>query len=387
MNEKAIMEGERKVGNGAARVEILVVPRKAHRKGVEMVAGIIPAGVLVGRYAVPRRDFYKKTGYQREVSMARVKHLVKDLSDKNVDLPTAVLLNIRDEDYDPKTNFVQRKDSTYLSVNGDTTFYVVDGQHRVLALDLIIQEDPEKWAAFEVPFVCMLGANEREEMEQFYIVNSTAKSVRTDLALDLLKQRAETDSVLMEDLNLTGGVWKVKAQGIVEQLARTTVWRGLIRFPGQAPAETIISSGGMVSSLKQVLQNSYFERIPPESQVKILDAYWQGIRIVLPDVLNEPFKHALQKTTGVTTMHALLPAMLEIVRSQGQSVIDPKSYADVLRQPLSDLRGDTASGDEAEGQNFWLAGPDGAAGSFSSNAGRRVLLAKIRAMLPQASVE
>ena len=30
-------------------------------------------------------------------------------------------------------------------------------------------------------------------MEQFYVVNSTAKSVRTDLAYDLLKQRAEND--------------------------------------------------------------------------------------------------------------------------------------------------------------------------------------------------
>ena len=39
----------------------------------------------------------------------------------------------------------------------------------------------------------MIGADETEEMTQFYVINSTAKSVRTDLALDLLKQRAEND--------------------------------------------------------------------------------------------------------------------------------------------------------------------------------------------------
>jgi hypothetical protein len=33
-----------------------------------------------------------------------------------------------------------------------------------------------------IPFTCMLGATEDEEMDQFYIVNSKAKSVRTDLA-------------------------------------------------------------------------------------------------------------------------------------------------------------------------------------------------------------
>jgi hypothetical protein len=30
----------------------------------------------------------------------------------------------------------------------------------------------DDWKSFQVPFVCMLGANEDEEMDQFYIVNS-----------------------------------------------------------------------------------------------------------------------------------------------------------------------------------------------------------------------
>jgi hypothetical protein len=39
---------------------------------------------------------------------------------------------------------------------------------------------------------------EDEEMRQFYVVNSTAKSVRTDLALDLLKQQYDRDGRVME---------------------------------------------------------------------------------------------------------------------------------------------------------------------------------------------
>ena len=50
-----------------------------------------------------------------------------------------------------------------------------------------------RWGEILIPFVCMIGAGERQEMEQFYVVNSNAKSVRTDLAMDLLKQRAESD--------------------------------------------------------------------------------------------------------------------------------------------------------------------------------------------------
>jgi hypothetical protein len=36
---------------------------------------------------------------------------------------------------------------------------------------------------------------------------------------------------------------------------------------------------------------------------------------------------------------------------------------------------------------FWRSGPDGAAGQYSSNAGRRVLTARIKSMLPELDVE
>jgi len=37
--------------------------------------------------------------------------------------------------------------------------------------------------------------------------------------------------------------------------------------------------------------------------------------------------------------------------------------------------------------DFWLSGSEGAAGSYSSSAGRRVLTAKIRGLLPEIEVE
>ena len=46
-------------------------------------------------------------------------------------------------------------------------FHVVDGQHRVAALLKLINEDPDgPWRDFLVPFICMVGATEQEEMEQ-----------------------------------------------------------------------------------------------------------------------------------------------------------------------------------------------------------------------------
>jgi hypothetical protein len=113
-----------------------------------------------------------------------------------------------------------------------TKFFVVDGQHRVLALQKLIREDGEDWLSFRIPFVCMIGATEEEEMEQFYIVNSTAKSVRTDLALSLLRRRVEVDENVLLGLQERGREWQVKGQVAVERLAEeSAIWRHRIRLP------------------------------------------------------------------------------------------------------------------------------------------------------------
>ena len=96
---------------------------------------------------------------------------------------------------------------------------------------------------------------------------------------------------------------------------------------------------------------------------------------------------SLQKSVGLQAMHALLVTVLEYVRSVGDSVIELSSYKKALKTALLELEGDTSRGEVVRGGNFWLAGPRGAAGSFSSNAGRRVLIAKLRALLPQIEVE
>jgi hypothetical protein len=83
-----------------------------------------------------------------------------------------------------------------------------------------MEEDPDgDWGNFRIPFVCMLGANEQEEMEQFYVVNSRAKSVRTDLAFALLRKITDRDPLMMERLDEKGRSWQVAAEKLVEALA------------------------------------------------------------------------------------------------------------------------------------------------------------------------
>ncbi len=86
-------------------------------------------------------------------------------------------------------------------------------------------------------------------------------------------------------------------------------------------------------------------------------------------------------------MHQLLIPTLELLRSQGKSVVEPEHYAEALQDTLLNLEGDTREGGVARGGDFWLSGEKGAAGSFSSNAGRRVLAARLRGSLPKVEIE
>jgi DGQHR domain-containing protein len=362
--------------------EVSVLLRRPPRRGPRIV-GVMPAGMLARSYEIPRRNYGERRGYQRPVAISRVNRLVADLVANRVDLPTAVLLNLRE--FKDGVHLVERNGAFFFRPDGP--LYVVDGQHRIEALAKLIERAPERWSPFPIAFVCLLGADELEEMTEFYIVNSTAKSVRTDLAYDLLKQRAEADPSLMEELMEQGESWKVEGKQITEQLASGSgLWKGRIRFPGEPPGETLLSSAGMVSSLRPLLATPYFEAISTPDKVKILGAYWDGIAAVFPEVFKSGLKYALQKSTGVQVMHKLLIVALESLRTQGKPVLEPESYEALLRGPLLQLEGDTASGNTVRGADFWRVGALGAAGSFSNNARRRVLTARLKAALPRVEV-
>ena len=365
---------------------------KLIRADVPIICGFLPAGAFIpDHYHIPHLDPRTGRGYQRLPQDARVNELVVDLRKGRVDLPTSVLLNLRGADakqllQDGQLNLKMLrarggKDSS------ESKFFVVDGQHRILALRKLIEDDPAKWIYYQVPFVCMVGATESEEMEQFYLVNSKAKSVRTDLAYELLYQRAQDPNV-MESLVERGQDWQVYAQGIVKLLnENSSVWRGRIRFASMDKGVTVIPSASMVTSLKPILGSPYFRALDPTQQVKILDAYWKGIRAVLPEAFDEPIGFSLQKGIGVIVLHTVLLQVVEVARSRGLPLAEGDTYSAVLKNALETLQGDDARGNPVSGLDFWRAAPRGAAGSYSSSAGRRVLIAKIQGLLPRITVQ
>jgi hypothetical protein len=143
----------------------------------------------------------------------------------------------------------------------------------------------------------------------------------------------------------------------------------------------------MVSSLKPLIKSVYFGQITIPNQVKVLTAYWNAIRQVIPGPFEDPGDYVLQKGLGAMVLHNFFVYVLENVNSRGNSVIEPQSYIAVLEPVLTQMQGDTVSGEPVFGEDFWLSGAEGAAGSYSSSAGRRVLMATLRTLLPPIEVE
>jgi DGQHR domain-containing protein len=371
---------------------IPIVEGQKLRSGVPVVAGYMPAGALIpNNYDIPTYDARTHQGYQRPIQDTRVNELVQDLKKKRVDLPTAILLNLRNReakqalrDHTLRLSFLRDSAST------SKLFHVVDGQHRVAALRKLMEDDPfGSWEDFLIPFICMVGATEAEEMEQFYVVNSRAKSVRTDLAFALLRKLSDSDPKMLERLEEKGKDWQVLAEKLVEQLADSSaVWRGRIRLAGMEKQDTTMPSASMVTSLKPLLASSFFSRLSFEQQQQVIEAFWTGLREVMRPAFDEPHEFVVQKGVGVIVLHAILVDVIEIARSSGKSVVDAATYTDIMARPVESLQGDAQDGlgSPVQGVEFWRTAPKGAAGSYSSSAGRRVLISKIRQLLPKVEV-
>ena len=360
--------------NGTLQLE--VVEGQTLSTGVRTVSGSITLSELAPRYQVDTRDFKSQSGYQRALTASRVNKLAKDLEKEQVDIPTAILVNIREFDDGWLGDGV-------LSIPEGVTLWGVDGQHREAATEKLLSVDPENWGSFKLQFVMMLGATPEQEMRQFYVVNSNAKSVRTDLAYDLLKQQAKDDPNIMKTLIDTGEKWKVDAENLVEALGNdSSMWKGLIRFPHEPSKGTTIGSSSLVTAVKGLLKDPFFGQLPTEAQAEILNAYWHGISLVLPEAFATPTDYAIQKGVGAIALHGAFLQALAVVQSRNESPLNSRVYAEIMTEALENLEDETASGDVVKGAAFWKTGATGAAGRFSSSAGRRVLTSRIVHALP-----
>lgn len=355
---------------------VILLNTRRHRR--PQAQGAIPAGILHRQAVIPYRDRHGN-GYQHPVKPSTLTRLVQDLAAGKVDLPRPILLNVREIDLDQSLRRTRNGLTGTLNTD-DLIFHVIDGQTRVEAIHKLMEADPDGWEEQLIPFGCLLGAPEREEVEYFYFTQM-AKGMPVDLAGEVLRRSGDQQLTLPSTPR-----WQAAADSLTSSLARTDAWSGRIRFPGSPKGQTTIAEKAMSSSLRPLVRSQYFGGLRRADQLKVLTAYWKAISEILPGPFAAPADFALQKSIGVLALHTLAVEVIERVRSAGESPADSDAIRSVLEPILTALEGDSNRGPRVSGEEFWRSGPEGAAGAFSSDAGRRALASRLASALPRLSV-
>jgi DGQHR domain-containing protein len=380
------------------------------QRGRPMLMAALPARDVVRHKTVDTYDPYTKKGYQRSPSPTRIASAARYYGEKDGHMPNPLLVNIREEDFgrvdlvvtsDHKEFELARANGGdwighgYVEIPTDLPIHLYDGQHRAGGLETVLS-DYEGFEDFPIPLSVSLGLDELDEMTEFYEVNTNAKSVRTDLAWQLLKEMADKDPELAERLEMEGKDWVTRGIAVVEELMKLPgPWKDRIQAPNEKVRRSdnlTIPQAQFVRSLRPILDMPLMAKADPDKIAQLLNAYWQGIASVLPEPFlpgTNPKEYAIQKGQGAVALHRLLPQAIETVRSRGEALNDPAAYAEVMKS-LPKLSGEVVTDQgmvPVSGADFWKSGSEGVASQFTGDAGRKRLSVVIRQLMPKPAEE
>lgn len=364
--------------------------------GIETYVGVIALSALDSSVIdIPIYDAKKDTGYQRNPQDARVRNLARDILSMKVDLPTAILISVRKPV--PDKFLLQSDEGIYLDIQAlkaeGLKMNIVDGQHRIRALQRAAEVAQEQGSDislnnFKLPFVCMINADEDEEMKQFYVVNKNAKSVTTDLALSILNRQ----DGISEDLPHIKATdrWKLRATQIAGKLCKDKgFWQGRIRLANMEKGDTTIPMAAFVKSMEIPFRRSAtFEALSLELQCRILNSFWDAIVELIPEAFTDDGQkeYSIQKGVGVGVLNALIPISIACAQAKRQEFFRAKIYESILEDPIKGITGTNGEGDEVAGSDdFWKTGSAGAIGALSNEGGKAMLIRRLEELCPALS--
>lgn len=357
--------------------------------------GYISAKDLVANHKIPYSSLEKgDTGYQRPPGWTRIGAFAKKIVDTKVDFPTLVLLNVRDHKL---INHVKGNSLTYVPDMHDK-LYVMDGQHRVLALqtamETAMEMDDQKTLnminEIQVPFGLTITESILNEMVIFYEVNSNAKGVPANVKEQINARRvAEGDDELLKQMELTGDDWKILANKILEDVVRDydSVWFKRIKFPNTEVRSPNVGNFAMTKYLSRIINSNETKMVSDKMSFskEVFNAYWEGFRMAWPKVFDEnASKYSIQTAMGADVFMRLWPFMKDwIVRNQPsnlQNLREPETYIEPFKKVITNSVGEDRSGNIQNGLDYWLKG-SAAGAQGAGEAGKSSLASRLEMWL------
>jgi DGQHR domain-containing protein len=322
-------------------------------------------------------------GYQRLPTPARLREVANYLEGKDAIMPLGGLINARSRDgnaYGEVLRFELDRGAAadeeiqagWLTIpDSALPLYIVDMQHRLGGVARAIEDGYEELQNYPLVATIADGLSKLEEIEQFELINTTQKKVRTDLARRLMTVQAK-DPERRAEFERRGKLWQARGPVVADWLNHHgAAWTGRILPPNKSKRDmpnAIVPETSFVTSLKPILQAPLFQQMPEEQVATLVDRYWQAIMETFPEAFENPGNYVIQKTPGVFALHQLAPGVIELVRASKMDLsvrnfrhtVEPWAY---------------------RGSEFWSVDEDGAA-RFGSMKGFSQLAADLRSDLP-----
>ena len=353
----------------------------------------IPANILV---KITKVDVWQQgdedPGYQRAPSDTRKRQIGRYIMERNAIMPAGGLLNARSNgdaegsSYGSILRFeeISRQDGVIVGMLTITEeslpLFIVDMQHRLGGFEYAMQQ-PGYELIGEMPLVVTIadGLTKLEEIDQFDLINTTQKKVRTDLARQLKAIQAK-DLDHREYLEVTGKLWEAKGANIVDYMNNTEgVWYHRILPPNKTKKEmpTIIArETSFVESLKPIITQPYFTMQEDNHCAQLISRYWEAIRRVFPEAFEYPVDYVIQKSPGLFSLHSIAPYVFEIVRHRGS--VTTEAIYEVVKG-LGDI--------EDSGSEYWRSDNEDGAAQYGSQKGFKILMLKLKKLLPELKLD
>ena len=311
----------------------------------------VPAKVLISEAEIYRRTPERRDGYQRELASARLgtsKYGVAGYLLRQMGIfPTSILVNVRKEDavlkFEEKERISDNITIGDLIVPDDVTWYVIDGQHRLegLKMAMRIRSELENYPVL----LTMTNEGIFYEMLIFYMVNSRAKSVPTDLAYRILqKMLYDVKAPKWIELEIMTGADRRKAIAatIVDYLnfKDESPFKGRIKEAGEPwKPQHITTDRTLIRYVTLILKERIFRELLDEEVADLLIDYWNAIKEIYPKCFENYEDYALLSTLGLSVMNRLFPAIYGYcIRDKDTSSQNMKKYLGYLLEDTPEHR-------------------------------------------------
>jgi len=306
------------------------------QKGIKFYIATVAASTLIARMKVDMWSTRNVEGYQRPLVEKRITDVAWYVIKSDGVFPTSVSVSLRSD----QVKFIEESKANgapfgKLIIPEGVEFWVIDGQHRLASLQKLSETMGEKDLVdkYYLPVNFLLDPKKLNEVRYFYLINSRAKAVPTDIADRILQQvlKEKGEAWMMEHggpqpAKAAKEILQAKATDVVDFLRKDcVVWQKMVDIPGEPkPHRHAVRQHALVSSLLEgPMKHSTLKEMEPKSLAELLNRYWCALARTFPETFLHPEEYAIQRQTGVYALHLLFSDVFERCREQTN---DPDRY-------------------------------------------------------------